>query len=453
MSLTNVSRRKIETSLLISDDTVNIRDASNYDIESLIPQILIPGRVNVPLHVQPLADGRYVILQGNRRYRAVNYILADPTRAAEMMGTVDDPSGAVNDDGKPVQVAYVIPPETVKALKSLDCIVYNDLQPHERDYVIYDHGSVKGLSRAEVVRNVWRLMPTHAEKRIALMLYHELARMTGSTLALNGKLEGKLAKDREGIIGAHFHGTLGGTIIPIGKLAESVREDYILSCRKTDKEPAVKDHECAYRWDTKGTRALAKAYNTDRDAGTLDYDTRSGPNIEKALDDMRAGREPAKEDNGRKPLTPEQAKERVGMVQSKAARAALAVAAGLPVGDNLAAWDTQAKRLEYLADVLGKNAAYMTGPVRAFADVILASGPLADIDAFVRAHVSEGAPILPPAPSAPVDPETAEVPNDQTFIPAPVDPETADDQTFSPVPPAPVDPETADDQTFSPRDH
>src|SRR4051812_48002144 len=79
LSMSKKTRKSIPLNNLISSDSVNARLADNYDLESLRPQVIAKGGITNPPVVEEMADGKFMVLQGNRRKRVCDLIVADPT--------------------------------------------------------------------------------------------------------------------------------------------------------------------------------------------------------------------------------------------------------------------------------------------------------------------------------------------------------------------------------------
>jgi ParB-like chromosome segregation protein Spo0J len=203
---TKASRKTLATSSLYSDDNTNVRNADNYDLTPLVDSILTIGRITNPLIVEETEHGRYLVLQGNRRLRAVQAILA--------RADVDV--------------------DTKKELSRLDCVVYPPLSSLEREVLVNDHNSHKSLNREETVRVVWRL---YAQG----LSFDQIAQATYNLVAQFGDL--KKAREYEAIVDAEkrrsflkswLNGTLGQMILGVLSLPKDIQEQFLLTCRQQD---------------------------------------------------------------------------------------------------------------------------------------------------------------------------------------------------------------------------
>lgn len=397
-------RQNINVRNLISDDEVNIRDAKNYDIESMVATVLRDGRLTDAVRVMPhpTQTGKYLVLAGNRRTRAVTLIVSSPEDAGKMF-----PQPHPSDDAK--TVPFVVTPDMVKALASVPCEVYPaDLTPEQRAEIIYDHGKAKPLSKAETINGVWRLTATHTEGQIATLMHHQLATVMRTGAQLNAKLAKMQATDiagRAATIKAHFHGTLG-VWIPINWLPADLSTDFLNYVRESDGQEAPKPK---YDWARPKLNALLKALRADRDADAWDYETRTGPETAKALNAMLPVTGSTDPETS-KPLSLADMKARVPHLKSRAARAALQLASGMKGAQTVAQFDADAAKAEYVLDVLGRNAAYLPDALRPLADAILAPD-VAAIEGAIKALVRPGAPILGATPAPTLPPVGSEEPD------------------------------------------
>jgi hypothetical protein len=140
------------------DFTVQIRAAlgdpdSSYDIQGLKTDLLKVGHVRVPLAVEKLKNGKYRVLQGFTRLLAIDDIEADKD---------------ISDDVK-------------KKFREVNCIVYEDLSPQERNDIVYDDQTQKKLTKIEVVRWLWKLNETQDYSDIVWEHFRQLVHLATPT--------------------------------------------------------------------------------------------------------------------------------------------------------------------------------------------------------------------------------------------------------------------------------
>lgn len=290
--MAKVTRKTVAISALISDDSVNVRLSDNYDLESIIPQLLAKGKIINPLIVEPAEeDGKFLILQGNRRFRGAKALLADPN----------------------------LPDEIKKHFEKVDVIIYDGLDDKERTALVIDHGEWRTLNREETVLAVWRLdKQFFSEKSIGEALYSLLARYTGNEKKLNAIP--KDAEARAKYLRDWFRGTLGSYILAAARMGEYVRQQFVLTARAEDGR--LKEGEkVEMRCDRTRVVELSKAKNADadpamggkgwtaeaggekfnaliekfkaEDAGTADKDKSSRPSAKEIKERMDVYRSPA----------------------------------------------------------------------------------------------------------------------------------------------------------------
>jgi hypothetical protein len=232
-------RRQISLDKLVSSDTLNVRLASNYDLDVMHEQIRAKGGVMKPLLVEPIPDqkGHYQILQGNRRFRSAVYLYAHPDTT----------------------------PELRDALAKLECdIVDQPITEKDRLGLILDHGESKGLTRLETVLAVWKMdAQMYSTAAIGEMMYYQLAQYTGNTgnLAKIAALKNEPAKRRDAIK-KWFHGTLDQKILLANRLGSYVRDQFILNTAGENSAGAglVEMDKAIYRWSLV-TEILTSAAN------------------------------------------------------------------------------------------------------------------------------------------------------------------------------------------------
>lgn len=345
---------------LISSDSVNARLADNYDLESLRPQIINKGGITNPPSVEANPDGTFTVLQGNRRVRCAVLIR-------------DDPSS---------------PPDVVKALERLDCIVYEGLTNEERDGLIFDHGETRPLNREETILAVWRLYKSFAsEKDIGARLFGQLARYTGNEKKLNQLPSDPTARAK--YLATWFRGTLGGYMLAAATMTDEVREAMLLTARKEDGR--LKEGEAVpFIADRPRIVELSKARSADEKAGGWNSQT-GGETFNKLIEQFKsedAGRATAGQKKTRptvKDLT-----DRAAMFKSAPLKAAFAVAAGDDnAGAALLSMDESIHRTVIVSEVIAKSIPSVKDPaVKALLISLVGNGPAADVEAALAPFVS-----------------------------------------------------------------
>lgn len=357
------TKKALALSSLVSSDAVNARLADNYDLESLIPQIVNKGGITNPPSVEANADGKtFTVLQGNRRVRAALVICGAP--------------------------AGVYPADVVKALEKLDCIVYEGLTNEERDGLIFDHGETRPLNREETVLAVWRLFKSFAkEKEIGLRLFGQLARYTGNEKKLNQLPSDPAA--REKYLATWFRGTLGGYMLAAATMTDEVREAMLMTARKEDGR--LKEGETVpFNASRERIVELSKARTADEKAAGWNTST-GGETFNQTIarfKDEDAGKATA----GAKKTRPtvKDLTDRAAMFKSAPLKAAFAVAAGDDnAGAALLSMDDAIHRAVIVSDVVAKAIPNVKDAnVKALLIAFVGSGPAADVEAALAPFVS-----------------------------------------------------------------
>lgn len=227
--------QKFDTTKLKVNRGENFRDIENYDVPSMIEEIVQAGRILEPLHVEE--DG--TVLKGNRRTLAAQTLLADPKA----------------------------PQDIVEAIRHLDVFVYSQMTEKERTELILDHGSQKGLTRVEVVKAAWRLQRMmYSEKDIIILMYQQLAKYTGNTRKAYEASTITNAAEREKFLAKWLHGTVGNYILYAGQMGEYVREQFLLTDLALDRNLTDAEKQ-KVKFATTRTRIseLNSAKNEDRE--------------------------------------------------------------------------------------------------------------------------------------------------------------------------------------------
>jgi hypothetical protein len=326
----NHSTKAIKVDKLRSSDNVNVRFSADnplygvkvdlYDLVTMKDQIRTVGRVLEPLSVEELDDGTYMVLRGNRRFRAVLQLLNDPNSSKELLDNI----------------------------KELICDVYRKLTPDERSTLINDHGARKRLSKAEIIHAVWQLKAAgYSNSDIAVRQLYNLASFTGQERLLETLPQAEPA--RQQAINKWLNGALNGNILPMAGMPQRVKDAYIQTYLLEEKKlpDGVKPE---FKIDTKRRRDLISARKVDQDALLWNVDT-GGPTfnelIQKFIDEDTKGTAP---DNN-KTLGFKKLKELQDQYRSTLTRAAFSIAMSKPV-DNMAAMDSEAARLEKIVGLL-----------------------------------------------------------------------------------------------------
>jgi hypothetical protein len=226
--------QKVSALTLKCDPTVNVRE--DYDVESMIEDIRVAGKVLEPLHVKKETN---VVLRGNRRLVAVQKMLSDPQLPADLRASISD----------------------------LDVFYYEGLTDRETTEMVVDHGSQKPLSRVETVHTIWRLQrQMYSEREIITLMYHLLARYTGNARKAYEAQNLPAGEAREKFLQTWLHGTVGNFVMAVGQMGETVKEQFILSERKLDRN-LTDDEKKLLKFEVSRGRVteLSKAKKKDKD--------------------------------------------------------------------------------------------------------------------------------------------------------------------------------------------
>ncbi len=353
--MAKVTKKNIPLDKLYSSDSVNGRCADNYDLDSLIPQITLRGRIINPLVVEAQPDGMYLVLRGNRRLRAAKIIVADPSQPAEM----------------------------IAALAKLSCEVYEDLTHTEREDLIFDDGETKPLNREETILAVWRLYKQFSRPEdIMARLYHMLARYSNNVkklAELNRMPKGD--PKRKKYMATWFAGTLRAYMLAGASMTDEVREAMILTARFEDGR--LKDEVVPFLTSQDKIAELSKARTKDEAAlgWTVEAGGEAYNETLQRFKDEHAGKATAPEK--KKAPSPKDLKGRIASFKSAALRAAFGVASGDEgAGVALLTMDDAIHRSGLVFDVIGKAIPSVTDKdVKTLLLTIVGSGPAADVEA------------------------------------------------------------------------
>lgn len=369
---------------LVADYAINARNQDNYALEALIPQIIEKGRVITPLIVEPhpTQEGKFLILQGNRRFRA-----------SEIICGMNDVSDAVKEN-----------------LSRFECSIYEGLTEDERTRFIYDHGETHPLNREETLRAVWRwYAEMKTEKQIAIGLYGILATYTGNQKKANNVPKEPAA--REKYLSDWFRGTLGQYMLSAYGMGENVRNAMLLSHKKDDGK--LGDTPLPWYASRERILLLAKAKNADKD-WTAENGGEKFNELLQQFADEDAGK--ADKDKVKRP-TAQALLTQADASKSPLTKACLRVAAGQSEhGRAMVDLDSRAARTSDALGILTAHAArFPYGPVRDLANALLGTGPIADVEAACKDIVSgvlattEPAPVPVTSEPAPTVPATDEL--------------------------------------------
>lgn len=294
--------QKFDTLKLKVNRGENFRDIENYDVPSMIEEIVQAGRILEPLHIE--TGG--IVLKGNRRTLAAQTLLNDPKT----------------------------PQDIADAIRELDVFVYSELTEKERTELILDHGSQKGLTRVEVVKAAWRLQRMmYSERDIIILMFQQLAKYTGNTRKAYEASTITNAAEREKVLTKWLHGTVGNYILYAGQMGEYVREQFILTDLALDRN-LTEDEKKRVKFATTRSRIgeLNSAKNEDREKnGGWDPDKKIGKKffelIEKYEKEDREGTPPRSEK-----FSPAKMIETADALQSPLKLAFLKCAGKLPEG-------------------------------------------------------------------------------------------------------------------------
>lgn len=392
--------QKFDTRKLKVNRDANFRDIENYDVPSMIEEIVQAGRILEPLHIE---EGG-AVLKGNRRTLAAQTLLADPKT----------------------------PQDIAEAIRELDVFVYTELTEKERTELILDHGSQKGLTRVEVVKAAWRLQRMmYGERDIIILMYQQLARYTGNTRKAYEASTITNAAEREKVLTKWLHGTVGNYILYAGQMGEYVREQFLLTDLKLDRNLTAEEKE-RVKFATTRTRIgdLNSAKIADREVGGWDPDKKIGAKFFALIEQYE------KEDREGAPIrtdkfSPAKMIETADALQSPLKLAFLKCAGKLPEGGEaeIEQLDCEIHRLSKLnalnsqnVDRIAVDEKFTGYQVQALVQAFIAGAPNVyeqRLMTFLSPEVAPATPEVAPATPEPV----AETPVAETPVAAPASPE------------------------------
>jgi hypothetical protein len=193
---------------ILKDFSVQIRAAqgdpdSSYDISGLKSALLTTGFVRVPLAVEKMKNGKIRVLQGFTRLLAIDDIEKDKD----------------------------IPEAVKEKFRMVNCIVYEDLTPQERNDIVYDDQTQKKLTKIEVIRWLWKLSETQEYSEIVWEHFRQLVHLAGSTKQdefhkkMNTELKTESAK--KAYVTGFFTGTINDEILKAKSLGPVVQKAFI----------------------------------------------------------------------------------------------------------------------------------------------------------------------------------------------------------------------------------
>jgi hypothetical protein len=331
------SKKTVHINQLVVDFALNQRDPNNYDIGSLIPLIKDMGRILKPIVVKahPTEKDKFVPLQGNRRTLAGQAIYKEADITVEMKAALD----------------------------KVEVLVVSDFTEHEENVLIFDQGGEKPISRAEIVKAVWRLDKAFLkEAEIIQTLYFVLARYTRN----EGKLHEvpKNEPERSKFLKGWFHGTVGNQILAAARMGEFVKGQFLKTRLSEDKLLPDGD-KLEMRCDTKRITELSQAITADKkaakDAGKPEsegwsYD-KGGLKFNELIEKFKHEDETGERSSTPSRPTVKELQEKMDQYRSSPIKKALAIAAGNnELGKGLADDDEHLYYLEMKLEVLHKFA-------------------------------------------------------------------------------------------------
>lgn len=328
------------------DLDLNIRQINNYDLPSMMEQIISAGRIIKPIIVR--AEDM-VVLSGNRRTLAGQKLFNDPT----------------------------CPSEVKESLKKVDVILYSGLNPQEELQLIIDHGSEKPISRTEVVHACWRLdKQFFSEVQIIQLLYFALAAYSGNTKKL-AEVPSE-PKSRSEFLRKWLHGTVGNYILAAAKMGEFVRQQFVLTHKSEDKL-LTSDEKVEVRMSRDRITQLSAARTADSKSESGWTPDKGGVAFNELLEKFK--REDTGEEAKERTTRPssKDLKDKADVFKASAIRKALLIAAGVQ-GDQvkgLVEDDDRMYRSEQVDNLLVKYGSNIKdATMRDFVGVLLHGTPV-----------------------------------------------------------------------------
>jgi hypothetical protein len=352
MSSMNKPTRKImSVANLKVDETLNVRLPENYDVESMMSQILEVGRIVQPIVIRGEDN---VVLAGNRR-----------TKAGQRLLEADD-----------------TPADVKENLQKVECIVYTGLSPEDTMKIVLDHGTQKGINRTETVLAVWRLDKLmFSEAQIITQMYYVLAKYTGN--------EAKLAdvprdfKARDAFLKKWLHGTVGNYILAAARMGEYIRQQFILTARAEDKLLKT-DEKVEVRCSRQRITDLSAAKNADAREGGWDPDkggVKFNEMIQKFKDEdagVIVG------DSGPKRPSAKDLKEKSNAFKTSLVRKAFLIGAG-ESGDQVAGLIDDDDKYHFALKAVELIIKTRPEPLAALADLLANhNAPIADLEKYLQ---------------------------------------------------------------------
>ena len=362
MAVIKTVRRSISLDRLVSSDSVNVRKAYNYDLETMIQQIINKGGITTSPTVEPIPDrkGYYMILRGNRRYRGCVALLER--------------------DG--------VSEELKEAISYLSCdVVDQPLTETERLQIILDQGENKGLTREEVVEAVWRLDgQMMSEKQIGELMYYQLAQYTKNLSKLAGYAALRDQAKRTKYLTTWFRGTLGQKILLANRMGAYVKEQFLLTTRAED-GTLPEGVTVEVNVSQERLAALNKAKSADMEAEGWTVEA-GGERFNTLLHDFReidAGR--ASKPKTERPSAKALVEYATNVYKSAPIRAILRVAAGeSDYGAGLLQMDAAIYRWTLVSEILSNGVQKVIDPnVATLITALIGDGPAADVEASLEA--------------------------------------------------------------------
>jgi hypothetical protein len=341
----------------------------------------IPGRLTVeefkapegPLgHQVKAGEVYYITYAGNRRLSAAKELVDDKSVSQELAAT----------------------------LQKLPCNIYRDLDDEQRRELVNDQRSQR-YARAELVLYCWRLQAAGlSAKQIAMFVWQQMITYTGQGQKMVPKIEAcKTLEERTQVITVWLKGTLETIILNCGKMGPRVRRALLLSDmlidgiapeigQDADGNPIYETPE--FKPSQSRCSELARAKKKDLQSPAGWDPEHGGPTFNEAIARFIREDKGVDEFGNRLPEAPQRATvekltDQKGLTQSRAAKAALEIAAGNPVLQ-FADFDAEARRLELLVETATKLKDGIKNPIVKEYTKILLTGDFHALEMFLTGH-------------------------------------------------------------------
>ena len=234
--ISKTQKKTLSITSLISRDDVNVRLANNYDIPAMLDQIVQVGKITTPIICKKTDEG-YIVLQGHRRTRGGQLAVEKPEKVEEIFIRMSE-AEMVRDPEKGKRIfdnRTTLTKEVVDNLSKVEVIVHEGLTEEEEMTIVFNHGSMKPISRTETVMGIWRMDRNivFSVSDIIRVQYFNLARFSGNERKLSTLPTDP--KEREKTLKKWFHGTLDNFILTAHRLGDYVKEQFIMTMKAQDK--------------------------------------------------------------------------------------------------------------------------------------------------------------------------------------------------------------------------